>query len=192
MTESRSRLDRLIAQARAKHSDPEDARLELLGLVADADDDFRDDLAFAFARGAFDDAIRNDTLKEERAATVTPAAPKAMRRERRSVFDRPETPEQEASAQRFRDRVDQIMSDLKADLQMEWTRELLDSVFAVGDGTFVSWGEATVEQHEARIQMHAVNAEAAMEGWARHSQAVDAIAEAGVSCLNEIEGRLAA
>ena len=72
-----------------------------------------------------------------------------------------------------------------AELRMEWTRELLDSEFALGDGTTVRWGDATMDQHEYRYQLHARNAQAGLEGAARHKEAIDTLNTTGASTLRE-------
>lgn len=72
------------------------------------------------------------------------------------------------------------------DLKMQWTAELLDSTFALRDGTVVTWGEATVEQHEDRRQMFLDNAHANMEGAARHEVAVRELRESGAATLREM------
>lgn len=62
----------------------------------------------------------------------------------------------------------------------------LRASIALGDGTRITWGEATAEQHLQRIAM----LEGQMAGVAvtaeRHRIAVAAITEAGVSCLNDL------
>lgn len=71
------------------------------------------------------------------------------------------------------------------ELRMEWTRELLEAEFALGDGTTVRWGDATREQHEYRFQLHSRNAAAGIEGAARHKQALDALELTGATTLRE-------
>lgn len=67
-------------------------------------------------------------------------------------------------------------------------RWLIEHTFALKDGRRVLWGEATVQDHEERISLidgQIVGLRATIK---RHAEAIDLIREAGVSCLNEIEG----
>lgn len=63
----------------------------------------------------------------------------------------------------------------------------LSERFAVGDGRYVTWGEATVADHEARIAMLEALRNGIAESIGRHQRAIEEIAAAGVSCLDEIE-----
>lgn len=63
----------------------------------------------------------------------------------------------------------------------------LSERFAVGDGRYVTWGEATVADHEARIAMLEALRNGIAESIGRHERAIVEIAAAGVSCLDEIE-----
>lgn len=82
----------------------------------------------------------------------------------------------------------QTFRDLSAGEPAEggWLR-LLPESFVLPDGRMVTWGTATVEDHEARIewlngQMHAL-----AQDVDRHEQAVKLIREHGATCLAEIE-----
>lgn len=90
------------------------------------------------------------------------------------------------SRSRFYNQVAGIVEDYTRNLRIQWTTELLESPFARPDGTPVTWGEATVEDHEARIKMHSDHAIAGLEGAARHSAALRDMRAAGVSSLNEL------
>lgn len=78
-----------------------------------------------------------------------------------------------------------ILNKFKDELRVEWTRELLDQKFALGDGTDVTWGHATREQHEIRLAMHKRNAIAGLEGAARHQQAIETLESTGCLTLGE-------
>jgi len=98
---------------------------------------------------------------------------------------------EEAAAE---ERVDEAMRRVKEAeeawkqaLRMEWTRELLGAAFALRDGTIVTWGSATVAQHEDRIAMFTDNAVANIEGAARHQAAITELREKGLLCLNELQ-----
>lgn len=58
--------------------------------------------------------------------------------------------------------------------------------FALGDGTEVTWGDATVDQHLARIAMLERQVAGVSQTIERHRYAVDAIRKAGVSCLADL------
>lgn len=77
------------------------------------------------------------------------------------------------------------------DLKIEWTAELLDSTFGLRDGTQVTWGDATVEQHRERRQMFLDNAHANMEGAARHEIALRQLEETGARTLHELTAPVA-
>lgn len=83
-------------------------------------------------------------------------------------------------------RMRELINEVAEETRLETTRELLATVFAVGDGSQVTWGAATSEQHERRIEMLAGNASGVIETAARHVAAVRMIREAGVACLAEI------
>lgn len=65
--------------------------------------------------------------------------------------------------------------------------ELLASSFPLGDGRWVTWGEATIADHEARIDFLAKQRDGIVATIGRHADAIDTIKEAGVACLREIE-----
>ena len=62
----------------------------------------------------------------------------------------------------------------------------LEQTFALGDGRRVSWAEATVPDHRERIAYLEVHMRGVMMTVSRHSEAIEAIEAAGVSCLAEI------
>lgn len=78
------------------------------------------------------------------------------------------------------------------DVKMKWTAELLDSTFALRDGSTVAWGEATIEQHVERRQMFIDNARANIEGASRHETAIRELRAAGVATLRELARAAAA
>lgn len=71
------------------------------------------------------------------------------------------------------------------DLKIEWTAELLSSSFALRDGTVVTWGEATADQHRERRKMFLTNAHVNMEGAARHEVAINELEKHGADRLIE-------
>jgi len=68
---------------------------------------------------------------------------------------------------------------------MHWTKELLESRFALGDGRRPTWGEATAEEHNSRIQLLLRNTYGNLMTIARHTNALAAISAASTQCLNE-------
>ena len=79
-----------------------------------------------------------------------------------------------------------IIDAFANEMRVAWTAELLDSKFALGDGTDVRWGEATRTQHQSRLDMHQRNAAAGIEGAARHRQAISDMAASGAMSLNAL------
>lgn len=71
-------------------------------------------------------------------------------------------------------------------------RGLAPSQFALGDGRRVTWGEATVSEHETRAEMLTGQAAGVAETAARHVAAVKMIREGGVSCLADLGDRKSA
>ena len=66
---------------------------------------------------------------------------------------------------------------------------LLQSHFRLGDqaGTIVTWGMATVPQHEQRIARLQVHVRGIEETIDRHMVAIQLIEAEGVTCLNEVK-----
>lgn len=82
-------------------------------------------------------------------------------------------------------KIDEALRRYASELKVRWTSELLASEFALGDGTNVTWGGATVEQHESRMRMHKSNAIAGVEGYARHAAAIQELRAKDARTLNE-------
>jgi hypothetical protein len=66
--------------------------------------------------------------------------------------------------------------------------ELVDKTFSLPDGRRVSWGEATIEDHQARAFMLRELAERTMITATQHERAAEMISTAGAACLNDIVG----
>jgi hypothetical protein len=90
--------------------------------------------------------------------------------------------------ERSRQQLDQAIAEWADQIRLETTRELLGTLFALGDGATVTWGAATVDQHEQRIEMLAKNAAGVVETAARHEAAIRMIKDAGVICLADLAG----
>lgn len=71
-------------------------------------------------------------------------------------------------------------------------RRLLSERFALGDGRWVAWADATVEDHRQRVA-YLLRKKAGLEATIdRHAQAIEEIEAAGVSCLGDIQNVRAA
>lgn len=70
--------------------------------------------------------------------------------------------------------------------ELRVTAELLGSEFALGDGRRVTWGQATVADHEQRVALLTRNATANAEAAARHLAAVEMLRGHGVGTLAEL------
>lgn len=79
-----------------------------------------------------------------------------------------------------------ITEKYKQELKMEWTEELLSTGFALPNGTIITWGAATVSQHQERVQMLTLNAHRNAEAAARHLKAIEAIEAASATTLAEV------
>lgn len=79
-----------------------------------------------------------------------------------------------------------VIKEVAEETRLEVTAELLGSEFALGDGRRVTWGKATKEDHQQRIELLQQNAAANVEAAARHTQTIRMLNEAGVACLSEI------
>jgi hypothetical protein len=82
--------------------------------------------------------------------------------------------------------VNRAIQDYADRLRFEITAELLDTVFAVGDGTRVSWRDASVTQHEERVELLAKMIAGTSETAAMHIRAVRMIKDAGVDTLGQL------
>lgn len=67
-----------------------------------------------------------------------------------------------------------------------WTKELLSETFRV-DGVEVSWGNATVEQHQRRMDSLKKQAQGTLETSAKHGQAISELKKAHASRLSELD-----
>lgn len=80
----------------------------------------------------------------------------------------------------------QIISDYGDRLRIEWTAELLSTSFGLPDGSVTTWGDATAEQHQERLEMYAGQAKAGIEGAARHQKAIEDLRRGGAETLNAL------
>jgi hypothetical protein len=84
-----------------------------------------------------------------------------------------------AHHQRLQEIYDKYEANLRKELFVEWTEELLSAEIAMPDGSRTTWGLATVEQHQLRHDMLARNAMANAVNAARHAQAIETLTASG-------------
>ena len=87
------------------------------------------------------------------------------------------------------DALAEMLNKVVEQTRFEVTAELLGTVFATGDGTRVTWGDATVLQHQDRIDMLTRMMVGTSETAAMHMKAVDMIKDAGVETLADLGSR---
>lgn len=85
------------------------------------------------------------------------------------------------SAKAFRD----AMDNLRQCVIDEWTEELLEQRFQNKSGDFVSWGEASVQEHQDRHDLLVEHGSKAMSIATRHASAIELIRQRGMSNLAE-------
>lgn len=82
--------------------------------------------------------------------------------------------------------VDKLIEEVRESTRLEVTEELMDALFALGDGTKVSWGDATIEQHRQRLAMLHGNLDGLAETAGRHARAIEMLEESGAHTLRQI------
>jgi len=66
-------------------------------------------------------------------------------------------------------------------------RDLLALTFALPDGTVTTWGAATIDQHQQRIDLLAKQRDGLQVTINQHQAAIEQIVAAGASCLAEVQ-----
>jgi hypothetical protein len=92
----------------------------------------------------------------------------------------------EETQRRLRADMEAAIAQWKQEVIVEWSRELLSATFTI-DGQTVTWGEATVAQHEARAESLTKQAVGTVETAAMHMKAVDRLKAAAAQTLNDVE-----
>jgi len=64
--------------------------------------------------------------------------------------------------------------------------ELMKSSFSMGDGNVALWGNATIEEHQQRIDMLKKQRDGIDETISFHIKAIEFIQKNGVKCLNDM------
>lgn len=80
----------------------------------------------------------------------------------------------------------QLVKEVQEETRIHVTRELLETVFALGTGERVTWGAATIDQHRERVALLRTNILGNLETAARHEAAIQMIEQAGVKCLAQL------
>lgn len=93
--------------------------------------------------------------------------------------------ETDAITERFAASMREHVEAFATQVRLELTAELLASEFAVGDGRRVTWGEASMADHQSRANMLSRNAASISETAAAHLAAVRMIEERGAATLAE-------
>lgn len=164
-------------------------------LVRDADASTVAALAVEYLVGLVAAEQRAEALEVERHAARPPAMPRKGSKARATW--EAETPEGRAWAaaedaawfrmiERTKGVLTHALHRYAEDLQIEWTADLLASGFTLRDGATVTWGDATVEQHEERRAIFLGNAHVNLEGAARHEVAIRELREAGAESLRAL------
>lgn len=74
----------------------------------------------------------------------------------------------------------------KESVVLELTEDLLHSAFKLGDGTETTWGSATVEEHEQRVELLMGNVQGNIDTIQRHRAAIRLITTHHVLSLAEV------
>lgn len=92
----------------------------------------------------------------------------------------------ERAAARLAETLGSVVAKYRDELRIEWTNELLETEFARPDGTRVTWGHASIADHQERAGMFEANAHANLEGAARHLKAIADLQKANAASLSEL------
>lgn len=82
--------------------------------------------------------------------------------------------------------VERLIEEVREDTRLEVTAELMETLFALGDGSRVTWGDATIDQHEQRLDMLKGNLSGLAETAGRHARAIEMLKESGAGSLREL------
>lgn len=150
--------------------------------------------AEAYVRDEVDQWRRHEARRVEEAAECEEATVRTqilsqaeLEWRRQRAVERAEREERrlESDARLYR-KLAELVKEHDDQIRLEVTTELLNSVFALGDGTRVTWGDATVEQHQQRIDLLTGMAAGTLETAARHHAAISMLEEAGATCLKQL------
>ena len=85
----------------------------------------------------------------------------------------------------MREATQEFRESVERETILDLTDDLLTSEFALGDGRIASWGEASAEDHDFRVESLDKHISGVAETAARHSLASKIIRRLGVANLNE-------
>lgn len=85
----------------------------------------------------------------------------------------------------MKDAMRQFHEATRCEVILELSSELLQSGFALGDGTKVTWGEASAVQHQQRFELLMGQSSGGLRAAQRHQAAVKLMQLRNVSSLNE-------
>lgn len=184
---TRKRLDKVIAEAVDLTGDGMDEFAAAREALTAQTTDVLRELAVAALVDTVRRRMRSNVLDIERSSETASA--------RRRGSQSWKTPEYFDAMDKIRERHERHMAQaidrLVSELKMEWTAELLAADFTLADGSRVTWGDATIQQHEERAALFQRNAVANSEGAARHLHAVAQLKGAGAPTLADLVGRAA-
>lgn len=83
--------------------------------------------------------------------------------------------------------IDSLVEEIEKETELRITKKLLGTVFALGNRVRVTWGQATIEQHQTRIDLLSKNAKGNIEAASRHKAAIELIKQSGSTCLQEVK-----
>jgi hypothetical protein len=83
--------------------------------------------------------------------------------------------------------MEELQKRAKKIAMLELTEELLSSSFTVGNGRSVEWGEATADQHLARVKMLIAQAGGHVDTAKRHEAAILLLEKHKVINLNQVK-----
>jgi hypothetical protein len=83
-------------------------------------------------------------------------------------------------------KLEESIAEWENEIRLKVTAELLATPFRPGDGTEVTWGSATIQQHQMYCNRLRRQGMGTLETAARHAAAIREIEKSGVSCLNEL------
>jgi hypothetical protein len=167
--------------------------------LSDAHDSAIRDLAMSYLVDRVGMLRRADARQVEAGASAEPAPEESSAAERGQARERARYAEKRQEKETYghvlssderiqiaSEQIDEAIESFRASMRLELTAELLASEFSLGDGSSVTWGAATVEQHSQRVASLTRHAVGTAETAARHSAAIALCEENGVQSLDQI------
>lgn len=133
-----------------------------------------------------DDVVEEPVVEEESVADEVDPIEEAKRHAEAERKQREWQDNRESNRDKIAGHVSSFLDSVAANLKMEWTAELLNAEFSPNhSGGRTTWGEASREQHERRIELLTANVHNNAELIARHRCAIDTIDQTGAENLND-------